>query len=49
MTTYAGLSVAIPTIIMYKFLQSKTNTLILQMEEHSIRVVDLLKEKEESG
>ncbi len=47
-TTYAGLSVAIPTLVMYKFLQSKTQTLILQMEEHSIRLVDLLKQKEES-
>ena len=46
-TTYAGLSVAIPTLVMYKYLQSKTNALILQMEEHSIRLVDLLKEKDE--
>ena len=47
-TTYAGLSVAIPTLVMHKYLQSKTNTLILQMEEHSIRLVDLLKEKEDN-
>jgi biopolymer transport protein ExbB len=45
-TTYAGLTVAIPTIVMYKYLQSKANTLIREMEEHSIRMVDLLKEKE---
>ncbi len=45
--TYAGLSVAIPTLVMYKYLQSKTQTLILQMEEHSTRLVDLLKQKEE--
>lgn len=45
-TTYAGLTVAIPTIVMYKYLQSKTNALIREMEQHSIRVVDLLKEKE---
>ncbi len=44
-TTYAGLSVAIPTLVMYKYLQSKTNALILQMEEHSIRLMELLKEK----
>jgi biopolymer transport protein ExbB len=43
-TTYAGLSVAIPTIVMYKYLQSKSSALILEMEEHSIRLVDLLKE-----
>jgi len=47
-TTYAGLSVAIPTLVMYKYLQSKTQTLILQMEEHSTRLVDLLKQKDES-
>jgi biopolymer transport protein ExbB len=45
-TTYAGLTVAIPTIVMYKYLQSKANALIREMEEHSIRVVDLLKDKE---
>ncbi len=47
-TTYAGLSVAIPTLVMYKYLQSKTQTLILQMEEHSTRLVDFLKQKDES-
>ena len=44
-TTYAGLSVAIPTIVMYKYLQSRANTLILEMERRSVRLVDLLKEK----
>ncbi len=45
-TTYAGLTVAIPSLVMYKYLQSKTNTLILEMEEHSLRLVELLKEKD---
>lgn len=45
-TTYAGLTVAIPTIVMHRYLQSKTSALIREMEEHSIRMVDLLKEKE---
>jgi biopolymer transport protein ExbB len=45
-TTYAGLTVAIPTIVMYKLLQSKTNALILEMEQHSLRLVEYLKEKE---
>lgn len=48
-TTYAGLTVAIPTIVMYKYLQSKANALVLEMEEYSIRLVDLLKEKEEGS
>lgn len=43
-TTYAGLTVAIPSLVMYKYLQSKTDALILEMEQHSIRLVDLLKE-----
>ena len=45
-TTYAGLTVAIPALVMYKYLQSRTNALILEMEDHSIRLVELLKEKE---
>lgn len=45
-TTYAGLSVAIPSLVMYKYLQSKTAALVLDMEQHSIRLVDLLKEEE---
>jgi biopolymer transport protein ExbB len=46
-TTFAGLTVAIPTIVMHRYLQSKADVLILEMEEHSIRLVDLLKDKEE--
>jgi biopolymer transport protein ExbB len=45
-TTYAGLTVAIPSLVMYKYLQSKTTALILEMEQHSIRLVDLLKAEE---
>jgi biopolymer transport protein ExbB len=48
-TTYAGLTVAIPTIVMYKVLQSRTNSLVLEMEARSLRLVELLKEKEEEG
>jgi biopolymer transport protein ExbB len=48
-TTYAGLTVAIPAIVMYKVLQSRTNSLILEMEARSLRLVELLKEKEEDG
>jgi len=48
-TTYAGLTVAIPALVMYKYLQSKADALILEMEGHSIRLVELLKEKEGSN
>ena len=44
-TTFAGLTVAIPSLVMYKYLQSKTGSLILEMEQHSIRLVDLIKEE----
>jgi len=45
-TTYAGLTVAIPSLVMYKYLESRVNGLILEMEDYSIRLVDLLKEEE---
>lgn len=45
-TTYAGLSVAIPTIVMHRYLQSRAHALTLEMEAHSIRLIDLLKNDE---
>jgi biopolymer transport protein ExbB len=41
-TTAAGLSVAIPTILLHKYLSSRADRLILEMEEYSLHVVDLL-------
>jgi biopolymer transport protein ExbB len=45
-TTAAGLVVAIPTFVLYRYLANKADALIVEMEEHSIRMVDLLKERE---
>ncbi len=42
-TTAAGLVVAIPTFVLYRYLANKADALIVEMEEHSIRMVDLLK------
>ena len=42
-TTAAGLTVAIPTLVFYRYLSSKTNTLIIEMEECSIQMVELVK------
>lgn len=42
-TTAAGLVVAIPTFVLYRYLANKADDLIVEMEEHSIRMVDLLK------
>jgi len=44
-TTAAGLSVAIPTIIFYRYVASKSDSLILLMEEHCLRMVELIKER----
>lgn len=41
-TTAAGLTVAIPTILLHKFLTSRVDRMILEMEEYSLHVVDLL-------
>ena len=45
-TTAAGLTVAIPTLIFYRYLSSKSNALIIEMEECSAQMVELIKEKE---
>jgi biopolymer transport protein ExbB len=44
-TTSAGLSVAIPTLIFYRYLSSKSESLILEMEEYCMRMVELIKER----
>lgn len=43
-TTAAGLCVAIPTILLHKYLASRADRMILDMEEYSLHVVDLLGE-----
>lgn len=42
-TTAYGLTVAIPTIIFYKYLYSRVNSLILLLEEYSLHVLNVLK------
>jgi len=41
-TTATGLCVAIPTLVCYRFLKDKAGSIIFQMEEHSIRLVELV-------
>ena len=41
-TTATGLCVAIPTLVCYRFLKDKANALIFEMEESSIRLIDLM-------
>jgi biopolymer transport protein ExbB len=45
-TTAAGLTVAIPTLIFYRYLSSKSSVLIIAMEECAAQMVELIKEKE---
>lgn len=41
-TTAAGLSVAIPVLLLHKYLSSRLDSIILEMEASSLRLVDLL-------
>ena len=45
-TTAAGLVVAIPTFVIYRYLTNRADSLILEMEENSIRMVDLVKRED---
>ncbi|MBW2062875.1 MAG: MotA/TolQ/ExbB proton channel family protein [Deltaproteobacteria bacterium] len=46
-TTAAGLTVAIPTLVGYRFVSSKADNLILNLEEQSIKLVESLKGPEQ--
>jgi len=41
-TTAAGLCIAIPTLVCYRFLKDKAGSLIFEMEENSIKLVELI-------
>jgi len=41
-TTATGLCVAIPTLVCYRFLKDKASALVFEMEENSIRLIDLM-------
>lgn len=41
-TTAAGLSVAIPTLIFSRYFRGKVDMLVLKMEEESLKVVDVM-------
>ncbi|MCH9679971.1 MAG: MotA/TolQ/ExbB proton channel family protein [Deltaproteobacteria bacterium] len=43
-TTAAGLTVAIPMLVAYKFLQGRNDRIIVAMEEDAMGIVDLLEE-----
>ena len=41
-TTAAGLSVAIPSLIFYRFFTGRVNELVLVMEEEALKIVDVM-------
>ena len=45
-TTAAGLSVAIPTIVFYRYVSGRSHALVMQMEEYATHMIELVKEKE---
>lgn len=49
LTTAAGLSVAIPTLLFHRFLESKVDRIALDMEEQALRLVEVLKGEREDG
>lgn len=42
-TTAAGLTVAIPSLVAYRFYESKVNRFVIEIEQHALRFVELLK------
>ena len=48
-TTAAGLIVAIPTLVAYRFILDKAQILIFEMEENSIRLVDTMESTKDNA
>ena len=42
-TTAAGLTVAIPSLVFHSYFANKADGLVLEMEKHSLRLLDILK------
>jgi len=42
-TTAAGLTVAIPALVAYRMFEAKVSGFVIEIEEHALRFVDLLK------
>ena len=42
-TTAAGMSIAIPTLVAYRFFESKINRYVVDIEQHALYFIDLLK------
>jgi biopolymer transport protein ExbB len=49
LTTAAGLSVAIPTLLFHRFLDGKVSKLAIDMEQQALRLVEVMKGEREAG
>ena len=48
-TTATGLGIAIPSLIFYRYLRSRVNTLLADMEREAVRLIEILKGEREAG
>jgi biopolymer transport protein ExbB len=48
-TTAAGLSVAIPSLIGYRYYRSRVDTLVVDMEKEAIKLVEALHRRQQKG
>jgi biopolymer transport protein ExbB len=48
-TTAAGLSVAIPSLMFYRYFRGRVDMLVLKMEEEALKLVEVIHGKRESG
>ncbi len=48
-TTAAGLTVAIPSLMFYRYFRGKVDTLVLKMEEEALKLVEVLHGEREPG
>ncbi len=46
-TTAAGLSVAIPSLVAYRFFESRVNSFVIEIEQHALHFVEMLKGERE--
>jgi len=46
-TTATGLSIAIPTLVMYNLFVSRAEKIILELEKYSLKVMQIVKKKDE--
>lgn len=48
-TTASGLCVAIPTLVCYRILKDRTESLVFEMEEHSMKIIEIMEGSGTSG